>query len=291
LSTDNIRVQLLMIEQTFRSGHIPIEMIAEMIRSYTSGELEWGLSWRRFMEGIICGDYRYHRTHGEDPAMVINVFESGDLMHDFCNSLCIPRMLQLVDSFSNGVLLNEVFRVLEIVGYPKMTLRVCMERLMLCKLVHSPQGLLTTEFLAGSEDFTPHYVSTTSAGRYYIRRLVKELVYIQYMSLVTSLEPLFQRGIEPWEPQEVGKGAASAAALIAQISRDDRRERDALSNTNEGRRIGRQFAFGRLAHDMAIGCRDGVNNMLKAAEQGGYRDKTNWREVFAFLNPPPALTV
>ena len=275
LAAENVRIQLKMVDRTLRSGHIPIEMIASMVQSYSSGGKPVRLSWRRFVEGLICGDYRFYKEEGEDQALVVNVFESGDLTHPFCNSLCMPRLLQMVDSVAFDIDLAEVVRALEVVGYPGLALRTSANNLLKANLIHSPQGRMPSEFLEGGQPEIPYYVTCTSAGRYYVRRLMRELVYVQHMSAVTSMEERFRQEVRLWMPGELEAGVRSAAALIAQVYGDETRELKAALRTRVGTEIHRQYGFGRLAHDMTRTCHKALDLIRKAwheEEEGGAVD-------------------
>ncbi len=290
LSEDNARLQLLMAQRTFRSGHIPIEMISDMVESYTGMGDYVPLSWRRFMQGLICGDYLYHRTVGDDASLVLNTFECGDLTHGFANSLCMPRLLLMLDRFTFDNVLADLLGILEVMGYPSATLRQGVALLMHTHLIQSPQGPLPAVFLNGDPLPKPYLVSSTAAGRYYLRRLMLELVYVQHMAVVTSLEAKWHERIRLWKPKDIQVGAEAAAALIGQIHDDERRELTALSKCPEGPPVAREYAFGRLAHDMAHGCRAAVNFMQRAWIKRGTADVVNWDAIRSTLRPPDILT-
>jgi hypothetical protein len=289
LSADNVRLQLLMAKRTFRSGHIPNEMIVDMIESYSRGGNEVKLSWRRFLESLLCGDYQYHRETGDEPSLVLNVYESGEVSHEFSNSLCMPQILMILDRCEYETALSDVMSALRTTGHPVMSIRWGVERLMRCYLIQSPQGPLPPDFLSDKELPKPYMVSCTPVGRYYIGRLTKELVYIEHMALVTSLEESFRAKVHLWKPGELELGAESASALIAQVHKDELRERSAARQSYQAGRIYSEYGFGRLAHDMAVGCRSALERIKGAWKQRGADGTVDWQRMYDALVPPGIL--
>ncbi|MCX5632622.1 MAG: hypothetical protein NTW93_02955 [Phycisphaerae bacterium] len=290
MSSDNVRIQLAMAKLAFRSGHIPMKVIYDMISSYDGNNFQVKLSWRRFMESLICGDYCFHREYGEDQSLVVNIFESGDIEHEFCNSLCMPRILSILNSFHYELPLTRVLKVLKICGYPEMTLRRSMDILMSSSLIHSPQGQLPEDFIEKGQLEIPFYVSCTPAGKYYIQKFIKELVYIEHMSVTTSLEENFRKKVELWEPKEIEKSAKSAAALIGQIHQDEIREYKYIHKRKQSLRIGEVLGFGKLSHEIAIGCQKGVEIIKKTWEEREEGNNINWDTIKDVLRPPLKVT-
>ncbi len=87
ISAQNVRTQLNMLQHTLRSGHVPTQLIADMVRAHYDRADGLRLSWRSFMEAIICGDYMYPREFGDDNSLVLNVFEGGYPVHEFLQLL------------------------------------------------------------------------------------------------------------------------------------------------------------------------------------------------------------
>lgn len=295
LSVDNVRNQIAMAKLTFSSGHMPPEMINVMVQSYYQDQARnhptvvdppARLSWRRFIQGLICGHYVYHRSGGDDHALVLNVYEAEDPNHEFGNSLCIPRILRVLDSCACEVPFGELLQTLESCGYRSATIKRCVKTLLAAHLIHSPQGPLSISVLT-EDEANPFYVECTDAGRYYVRRLIKELVYIQHMSMVTHLEPQFLERLSLWKPHQVIDGVKSAAALIAQVHADEVREQSAMRKNAQARRVGTQFGFGELAVEMANGCHKALSIMQATWKKRSRLDAVDWQAAHEELQFQP----
>ena len=289
LSADNMRQQLLMASRTLRSGHIPIELISSMVESYTGLRTLQHLSWRRFMQGLICGDYLYHRYAGEDASLVLNVFECFNASHPFANSLCMPRLLTFLSRIEFATPLSDLLANLESSGYPLPTLRQGVHLLAHSSLIQSPQGQLPSDFLAGASLPNPFMVSCTTTGKYYCDRLIKELVYVQQMAVVTSLSARWQGEVQLWRPKDVKLGAQAAGAMIGQIHEDEKREMKEIPNGKAGTLMMAEYGCGRLAHDMAEGCKQALGFIQSAWKRRGVEDALDWKAIKAVVGSPGIL--
>ncbi|MCX6344992.1 MAG: hypothetical protein NT018_07945 [Armatimonadetes bacterium] len=292
LSVDNVRMQLKMMEQVLQSPHIPTPLIAEMVRTYYpnshDSHNEIRLSWRNFMESLICSEYKYHRKYGNAASMVLNLFESDIPMPAFCNSLCMPRILQMINRHREANV-GEVVKMLGILGYPKIEVRKCLVELLSTVLVESPQGMLT--HIKNDNKSIPEYyrVRCTSAGIYYIKSLIKELVYVQNMSIVTSLEYQFRQNIQPWVDQSslaamLEANVYSAAALIAQIHKDEESEMAAIQKSVEGKKIYDDYGFGTLAFTLVKGCNRSLDNIGRTLAKQQRAETVDWSQLKSIIN-------
>jgi hypothetical protein len=198
----------------------------------------------------------------------------------------MPRLLSMLCRFSFETSLSDVLCFLESIGYPRSTIRRGTELLMLSNLIQSPQGQLPPDFLDGASLPKPYMVSCTAVGRYYLHTLMKELVYVQHMAPVTSLAQEYRSKVHLWKPKEVGVAAASAAALIAQVYADEIREREALAQCTGGLHVGLEYGFGRLAHEMGIGCAKAVTFIRSTWQQRGTGKELDWDAITEVLKPP-----
>ncbi len=198
----------------------------------------------------------------------------------------MPRILAVIDAMGGEAALVEVIDTLTTIGYPEPAVRKCVNKLMAAVLLDSLQGPLPADFLTDAEVPGYYHLRCTSAGLYYVRRLIKQLTYVQHMSIVTSLQDPFRNMIRPWRVGELPHGVQSAAALVAQIKSDEKREAEASYTSPEGRRIHDLFRFGRLAHDIAAGCRKSLQTIRNSLARDGRHSSVDWDLLANMLTPP-----
>ena len=233
LTNENIRYQLTMVETILRSGQFPREMLVDFVRTYTRDQKPARLSWARFMEALICGRYRFMRQDGEEASLILNLFESGDIGHEYANTLCLSRVIMAVRAKGGRCALSDVLKDLERIGYHRSVALRSAALLLDAKLLRSPDGALPPEYDASGEGQHRLYeVDCTPAGDYYMDELAGRLVYLQHCAVVTSIEGAVRRRFETkigrhitlWQPGDVPGACAAAGLLIAQVRHDEQRE-------------------------------------------------------------------
>ncbi len=280
LSCDNLRSQLVMVERVLRSGHIPAPVISGMIRGYSRDAKPQRLSWRRFAETLICGEYRFRRGEGDDSSLIINLFQPEVATQGYASILCMPRLLYILDKLGHEMALNDLERTMAALGYPAALVAYCVRYLADAGLVRSSQGRLPDGYGAGRQLWKrAYYIGCSECGQYYSRVVLRSLVYVQHMAMVTDLDPEFRNRIGMYEPHQLPKAAIAAAALISQVRADEAEERTAADRSKAGSVCYRYLKLGGLANYLVRGCLASLAAMQKGWLPTGSVKQSTWRDM------------
>lgn len=199
----------------------------------------------------------------------------------------MPRLLSMLTEMEEAQSLKDLMELLMMVGYPESEVRRAAADLARCYLMRSSQGHLPKNFVNGERLPDPYFVRITSAGRYYLERLIKEFAYIEHMAIVTPLEAPFLEQVVLWTPEDLLGGVKSAAALLGQIHSDEKHEREMYTNRPGANEIARMFGYGRLAFEMGQGCTHALGNIRAARKRAGRHDPDDWDQIFAIIKNGP----
>jgi len=238
----NLRDQLEMVHKVLRSGHIaPDVSVLEAVRKYyVSPQKPWIIRWADLLESLICGDYHFAV---EQRPVIHNIFTSQDtstFSEGFQDTLIAAYILKIID-ISGEIGKSDLERKLNMLGFAT-------------DLVNAALGNLASNGLILA-DKRPDFVDPegllqfTIKGRYYIRELIRKLMYVQHMGIVTPLEEKFRDEVRQWNPQEFDWRIKGALALAGQLCKDERDQRALIKGGGEyAEKIMSDFSLGHISN-------------------------------------------
>ena len=185
ISVGNMREALGMFNNFIVSGNTNVrEIFSKQEENIATGKLEgYQIAYHQFIKSIMLGEYRYY---SQERSQIMNLFDFDQSITDSCfNNLRILSYLHFTENKQSPigrgyVEILELQNIAEMVSIKKDMILDSLLRL-------SKFNLVEYDNLSRTNIKSASYVKITSSGKYYLKNLLKEFVYIDSLALDTPI--------------------------------------------------------------------------------------------------------
>lgn len=128
LTNSNLRMQLEVVLQVLKSGHIASteDALDAIRRHFESSERPWRIPWVSLLEALICGDYRFRYPY---ETFILNLYDAGNIV-SFFNTLNTHYVLKIAERCASGIAPSEITLLLQRLGHPSAVTEASIQRLL-----------------------------------------------------------------------------------------------------------------------------------------------------------------
>jgi hypothetical protein len=265
MTNDDMREQLRMVKEIFRSPNIDWLKLCDAIKSSSSIYI----SQDKLLDVLIRGNNILCNV--ESPVFFINLFDSNKYQH-FSNTLNRIYILKIMKKNRCEDVQN-IAGILAYLGHPQVWTLENIEIMLKRNILNSPEGLYLREDNVKRIYFD---MEETYLATFYIDVLINKLYYLQSMAYLTPLSEKWLK-ILPL-PENIGDEIDdfttridAAIALVGQVEDDEKKQKEILT-TPKALEIFKTYQLDNVAQKMKFS----IRTQLELIRKQSHLSKLDW---------------